>query len=127
MDKNTVVLALLTLIIGFGGGYLLAGREPYVGTHMMPNGMMMDDAGMRMGSTMDNMVAGLQGKKGDEFDKAFLKEMIVHHQGAVEMAEAALSNAKHQEIKDMALAIITAQTGEIGQMQEWLQRWYGIE
>ena len=127
VDKNTLTIALITLIIGFGGGYLLAGREPAMGTHMMPNGSMMDDSGMRMGSAMDDMMAGLAGKRGDAFDKAFLSEMIMHHQGAVEMAEAALADAKHQEIKDMARAIITAQTSEINQMKGWQKSWYGID
>ncbi len=127
MDKNTVIIALITLVIGFGGGYLVAGREPAVGTHVMPNGMMMDDNGMSMGGAMNDMMAGLGGKKGDEFDKAFLSGMIVHHQGAVQMAEAALANAKHDEIKQMAHAIITAQTGEISQMKDWQKSWYGIE
>lgn len=127
MDKNTVVIALITLIIGFGGGYLIAGREPAVGTHVMPNGMMMDDNGMSMGGAMDDMMAGLEGKKGDDFDKAFLSGMIVHHQGAVQMAEAALANAKHDEIKQMAHAIITAQTSEISQMKDWQKSWYSNE
>ncbi len=126
MDKNTVIIALLTLVIGFGLGYTLSGREPYVGTHMMPNGMMMDDNGMSMGSAMQDMMDGLNGRKGDEFDKAFLGEMIVHHQGAVQMAEAALTNAKHDEIKQMAHAIITAQTSEISQMKDWQKNWYAI-
>lgn len=126
MDKNTVVIALITLVIGFGGGYLVAGREPALGTHVMPSGMQMDDTGMSMGSAMQSMMAGLEGKKGDEFDRAFLSEMIMHHQGAVQMAEAALGSAKHEEIKQMAHAIITAQTGEIAQMREWQKAWYGI-
>lgn len=126
MDKNTVIIALITLVIGFGGGYLVAGREPAVGTHVMPSGMMMDDNGMSMGGAMNDMMAGLEGKKGDDFDKAFLSGMIMHHQGAVQMAEAALANAKHDEIKQMAHAIITAQTGEISQMKDWQKNWYSI-
>lgn len=124
-NTNTITMVLVTLIIGFGGGYLLAGQEPAVGTHMMPNGGMMGDSGMSMGSAMMNMMAALEGKKGDEFDRAFLAEMIVHHQGAVDMAEAALGSAKHEELRDMAHAIITAQTSEIAQMQEWQRTWYG--
>lgn len=77
-----------------------------------------------MSGTMDGMMSGLQNKTGDDFDKAFLAEMIVHHEGAVDMATAALSDAKHQEIKDMAKAIIDAQTKEIGQMKSWQQAWY---
>lgn len=126
MDKNTVIIALITLVIGFGGGYLVAGREPAVGTHVMPSGMMMDDNGMSMGGAMSDMMAGLEGKKGDDFDKAFLTGMIVHHQGAVQMAEAALANAKHDEIKQMAHAIITAQTSEISQMKDWQKNWYSV-
>ncbi|MBY0293761.1 DUF305 domain-containing protein, partial [Patescibacteria group bacterium] len=41
------------------------------------------------------------------------------------MAQAALQDAKHQEIKDMAKAIISAQTTEINQMQMWGKSWYG--
>jgi uncharacterized protein (DUF305 family) len=50
--------------------------------------------------------------------------MIVHHEGAVEMAEAALEHAKHEELKTMANAIISAQTSEIAQMKQWLRDWY---
>jgi uncharacterized protein (DUF305 family) len=121
-----MLIALITLVIGFGGGYLVAGREPSVGSHVMPNGMMMDDKGMSMGGAIDDMTAGLEGKKGDDFDKAFLGGMIVHHQGAVQMAEAALADAKHEEIKQMAHAIITAQTSEISQMKQWQKDWYQI-
>ncbi len=77
-----------------------------------------------MSGAMSGMMSGLQNKTGDDFDKAFLSEMIVHHEGAVDMATVALSNAKHQEIKDMAKAIIDAQTKEIGQMKTWQQAWY---
>jgi uncharacterized protein (DUF305 family) len=107
-------------------GYLIWGtkaRGPEM--HMMPDGTMMHDEEMSMDAMMHDMMAELDGKTGDEFDKAFLSEMIVHHEGAVDMAEAALTDAKHQELKDMAKAIITAQTTEIAQMKTWLKTWYG--
>jgi uncharacterized protein (DUF305 family) len=43
------------------------------------------------------------------------------------MAMAALQNAGRAEIKQMAEAIISAQTVEIKQMQEWQKSWYGAE
>lgn len=86
----------------------------------MPDGSMMHNE-------MSNMMSGLTGKSGDDFDKAFLTEMIVHHEGAVDMANAALQNAKHAEIKTMAQAIISAQTSEIAQMKAWLKAWYNIQ
>lgn len=79
---------------------------------------------MGMHDSMTGMMQGLENKTGDEFDKAFIAGMILHHQGAIDMAEAALKNAKHQEIKDLANAIISAQTKEINQMKDWQQDWY---
>lgn len=119
MEKNSnyVVIGLLILIIGFGAGYVARGSQgPEAGSHMMSGGMQ---------NAMDGMMVGLQGKTGDAFDRAFLSEMIMHHQGAVYMAEAALKDAKHQEIKTMAQNIIAAQTTEIQQMQQWQKSWYG--
>ncbi len=105
-----------------GAGGAEAGR---MGSHMMPNGQMMDNgADTGMAGMMAGMNAGLQGKTGDAFDQAFLSEMIVHHQGAVSMAELALANANHQEIKDLAKAIIAAQNKEIASMQAWQKSWY---
>ena len=127
MDKNTILIVavLIALVAGFSGGYTVRGSStPSDGSHMMSNGMMMGNNGMGMGNAMDDMMEGLSGKQGDEFDKAFLSEMIMHHQGAVQMAQAALQSAKHQEIRDMAKAIISAQTTEISQMQQWQKSWY---
>lgn len=80
--------------------------------------MMMDES-----MSMDEMINELTGKSGDEFDKAFIDEMIDHHQGAIEMANLAKTSAKHQEIKDLADDIISAQTNEIEMMRKWLQLW----
>jgi uncharacterized protein (DUF305 family) len=93
--------------------------------HMMPDGSMMHNHDMDMATMMADMNAALMGKTGDAFDQAFITEMIVHHEGAVDMARLALTNAKHQEIKDLATAIIKAQTSEIDQMKEWQKKWYG--
>jgi uncharacterized protein (DUF305 family) len=65
----------------------------------------------------------LQGKTGDVFDEAFIRMMIPHHQGAIDMARLAQKNAKHQEIKDMADDIISAQQSEIDLMKQWLEAW----
>ena len=81
-------------------------------------GMMKDDS---MG--MDQMTASLKGKTGEDFDKAFLSEMIVHHQGAIEMASLANQNAKHDEIKKLSENIVTAQTNEIKEMKQWQKDW----
>jgi uncharacterized protein (DUF305 family) len=51
---------------------------------------------------------------------------IPHHQSAVEMANLALSRAKHPELKQLAANIKAAQTQEIKAMQGWYKQWYGV-
>ncbi len=60
---------------------------------------------------------------GEQYEKLFLADMIPHHQGAIDMANLALTNAKHQEIKDLATNIIASQTKELGDMTTWQVAW----
>jgi uncharacterized protein (DUF305 family) len=75
-----------------------------------------------MSMSMDDMRLMLEGKTGDDLDRAFLEAMIPHHQGAIEMARY-ISGAKHPELKKLGEDIITAQTKEIEQMKAWMQEW----
>lgn len=85
--------------------------------------MSMDNSSMDpMGMSMADMWAMLEGKTGDDLDKAFLEWMIPHHQGAIDMAEY-LVNAKNPELKQMWIEIIEAQQAEINQMETWLIEW----
>lgn len=60
-------------------------------------------------------------------DRHFIVMMIPHHEGAVAMADLALSRAKHPEIKKLAAAIKTSQTQEIQEMRTWYKQWYGTD
>lgn len=134
MQKNTsMIIIIVALAVGLGIGYSVGKSNasqkegaPNSGMHTMPDGSVMSNDGqsMSMANMMASMNDELRGKMGDEFDQAFISEMIVHHQGAVEMAQLALTNAKHHEIKDLAHAIISAQNKEIGDMKTWQQAWY---
>lgn len=73
--------------------------------------------------SMNDMTASLKNKSSDEFDKAFIAGMIIHHQGAVKMADFAEDNAKHQEIKDLSRNIISTQQKEIAEMEQWQIDW----
>jgi uncharacterized protein (DUF305 family) len=126
MGNKIIATVLVALVVGLGLGYVWGGSQaasPQAKTHLMSDGTVMSNES-HMQDSMQSMMAGLSGKSGDAFDLAFLSEMIVHHEGAVEMAQAALQNAKHSELKTMAGAIITAQTSEIAQMRNWLKDWY---
>jgi uncharacterized protein (DUF305 family) len=58
------------------------------------------------------------------FDATFIDGMIEHHQGAIDMAEMALEQAEHEEIRTLSEEIIAAQQGEIEQMQQWRSEWF---
>ena len=59
-----------------------------------------------------------------EFDLRFLDMMIPHHEGAVVMAEDALANSSHPEIKTLSESIISSQQAEIDEMKQWREDWY---
>jgi uncharacterized protein (DUF305 family) len=81
---------------------------------MMSGGMM--GGGMMSRDQMRQMM-GAQA----DFDHMFLQMMIPHHEVAIAMAEQALAQAGHSELKTLAQSIITTQRAEIGEMQGYLQ------
>jgi uncharacterized protein (DUF305 family) len=58
-----------------------------------------------------------------DFDLAFVKMMIPHHEGAIEMAEDLLAEGQNAELQSMALSIIESQSAEIEQMKAWQKEW----
>lgn len=103
---------VIALLIGGALGYGIGNRSA-------------DNVGPTMDETMQGMTSHLgHVTAGEEFDKAFLREMIVHHEGAVEMAELVLEKSDRPELRDLAQAIITAQRREISDMQKWLDEWF---
>jgi uncharacterized protein (DUF305 family) len=58
------------------------------------------------------------------FDEAFIETMIPHHQSAIEMARVAKAESENPRVRELAQNIVSAQKGEIEQMQRWRERWY---
>jgi uncharacterized protein (DUF305 family) len=62
--------------------------------------------------------------KADPFDKAFIDDMIPHHESAIAMAEVAREETNDPEIRRIAEDIVSAQEREIKQMKQWREEWY---
>jgi uncharacterized protein (DUF305 family) len=58
-----------------------------------------------------------------DFDKAFLEQMIPHHQMAVMMANMLEDGTRRQEMRALAQDIIVAQSKEIDAMRNWQVQW----
>lgn len=83
--------------------------------HMMP---------MDQNQINSMMMSGDLGAADNQFDLRFINAMIPHHEGALVMAKDALAKSSRPEIKQLAEAILSSQTGEIDQMKKWRKDWY---
>ena len=97
--------------------------EAAVDRSVAPTVMEMTATSAPTADSMGGMNHGAMGTNAP-YDALFIDSMIMHHQGAIDMAQQALKEAEHPEIKTLATALVQAQEAEIAQMQAWRKRWY---
>jgi uncharacterized protein (DUF305 family) len=133
MKHHLIALATLAAL---GASPALALDLPPICTRDAPAAM--DMGGMSMGGSMSMMpepdqahadlMAGMEqmnsqmdaGATAADIDVAFVCSMLPHHQGAIDMAKAELAHGDDPWARELAQAIIDAQTKEIADMLEWL-------
>lgn len=91
------------------------------GDALMSHGM--SDASKAYVEAMRTMDAPMmRGALASDPDAAFVRAMIPHHQGAIDMAKAVLQYGKDERVKEWANQIVKAQEAEIAAMQDWLKQ-----
>lgn len=87
------------------------------------------EEGMRGMRGMDHasggMASGMLTEDGEYSDERFIDAMVPHHQDAIDMAEVALGNAEHREVKELAEDILSAQEAEIERLKAIKRKEYG--
>jgi uncharacterized protein (DUF305 family) len=80
----------------------------------------------RVNRGLDEKVASVRdAPAGDQFDQIWLKEVIPHHQVAILEFQAVQDGARNPRLVLMANMGILGQQGQIAQMLNWLEQWYG--
>jgi uncharacterized protein (DUF305 family) len=80
-----------------------------------PSSLAFHGVNMKMHNAMDIAFTG-------NADVDFVKGMIPHHAGAVDMAKTVLAFGKDPEVRKLAEEIVKAQESEIALMQGWLKK-----
>ncbi|PPF15241.1 MULTISPECIES: DUF305 domain-containing protein [unclassified Rathayibacter] len=84
-----------------------------------------EDSMSGMDHSMDGMMSdedmsSLESATGAEAETLFLEQMMMHHEGAVEMAQTEVDEGQNADAIDMANTIVQTQTEEIATMQDLL-------
>ncbi len=124
-----LTVALILVACGEAGGDQQGGGSAGNGEAEKTGGMAgMDHSQMDHGSTgmgSGGMAREMVMENGRYSDRAFIDAMVPHHQGAVEMAQVALENAGHDEIKQLSRNIVSTQRAEIEELKAIKQKEFG--
>jgi uncharacterized protein (DUF305 family) len=80
-----------------------------------------------MGMMDPAMMEYLRSLEGTTFDLTFMRMMIPHHKGAVEMSKVVLEDGQSPDVEQLATEIIKGQQAEITQMNLWRAEWTDLD
>ena len=124
---TALLLAVAFLLAACGGPGGNQQGDESGGNGQMDHGSMdhgqMGHSSMGMGSK--GMAQQMVMQDGKYSDERFIDAMVPHHQGAIAMAEVALDNAEHEEIKDLSRNIVSTQQAEIEELKSIKQEEFG--
>jgi uncharacterized protein (DUF305 family) len=83
-------------------------------------GLSAEEAGMTHSPETTKML-----QSAEPFDRAFVDEMVPHHEGAVKMAKVALKSTKDADLRELAEGIIATQEREIAEMNDFRTKKFG--
>ena len=92
--------------------------------HAMPSSASANDSPSTTAyrAVNDQMHAGMGAQFSGNPDVDFMRGMIPHHQGAIDMARIVLQHGGDEQVKKWAVDVIREQQREIGEMEAWLAK-----
>ena len=111
--RNFLVIAILSTLFAAACGSQSSSNK-VVDSHAGMDHSKMDHSAMK--NSPDAAAA--------DYDLQFIDTMIVHHQGAIDMAKMLPGKAEHPEMKKLGVVIIAAQEREITEMKAWREKWF---
>ncbi|MEW9835004.1 CopM family metallochaperone [Mesorhizobium marinum] len=107
--RRIVTALSMAALLAAGASIAVAGSD------LSPGSKALEEANAAMHHAMAVEMTG-------DVDVDFMRAMIPHHQGAIDMARIVLEYGKDPETRKLAEEIVKAQESEIAFMNDWLER-----